>query len=107
MFVICDWQFQQLDTKTTFLHGAAGNGLQHPIFTASSGSFCLSLVTLLYVLKQSRRSNIPVPSFGCFSSALVQFGMTCCKVDHSIFFLHSSVLAYAFIWWYILMAYGF
>jgi len=39
----------------------------------------------LYGLKQSPRAW-----FGRFSSAVLEFGMTHCEVDHSVIFLHSK-----------------
>jgi len=39
----------------------------------------------LYDLKQSTRAR-----FGCFSFFLIQFGMTKCEANHSIFSFHSS-----------------
>jgi len=47
--------------------------------------FAYKLQWSFYGLKQSLRSW-----FGHFSSALIQFGMTRCETDHSIFSFHSS-----------------
>nr|KYP70981.1 Retrovirus-related Pol polyprotein from transposon TNT 1-94 [Cajanus cajan] len=59
---------------------------QPPGFIASGETHLVCrLRRSLYGLKQSPRAW-----FGRFSSALIEFGMTRCEADHSVFFLHSS-----------------
>jgi transposase InsO family protein len=83
------WSLHQLDIKNAFLHGELEEEVymdQPPGFTIPGNSrFVCRLNRSLYGLKQSPRAW-----FGRFSSALIQFGMTRCEADHSVFFLHSS-----------------
>lgn len=83
------WSLHQLDIKNSFLHGELEEEVymdQPPGFTIPGNSrFVCRLNRSLYGLKQSPRAW-----FGRFSSALIQFGMTRCEADHSVFFLHSS-----------------
>ena len=59
---------------------------QPPGFTVPGNSKLVCwLRRSLYGLKQSPRAW-----FGRLSSALIQFGMTRCEADYSVFFLHSS-----------------
>jgi len=59
---------------------------QPPTFLAL-GDSCLvcKLQRTLYGLKKSPRTW-----FGRFNSVLIQFGMTRCEVDHSVFYFYSS-----------------
>nr|KYP57489.1 Retrovirus-related Pol polyprotein from transposon TNT 1-94 [Cajanus cajan] len=59
--------------------------MDHPPGFIASGETHLVLRRSLYGLKQSPRAW-----FGRFSSALIEFGVTRCEADHSVFFLHSS-----------------
>ena len=56
---------------------------QPPSFTVGDSQLVCCLRHSLYSLKQS-----PCAWFGCFSSALLQFGMTRCEADPSVFFIH-------------------
>ena len=89
MAVIRHWPHHQLDIKNAFLHGELQEEVymdQSLGFIASSGSHLVChLRRSFYGLKQ-----FPHAWFGCFSSTLIQFGMTRCEAGHSVFFLHSS-----------------
>ncbi|KAK2353155.1 putative mitochondrial protein [Trifolium repens] len=89
MAAIHHWPLHQLDIKNAFLHGELEEEvyMDQPLgFTIPGNSkLVCRLRRSLYGLKQSPRAW-----FGRFSSALIQFGMTRCEADHSVFFLHSS-----------------
>lgn len=89
MAAIYHWPLHQLDIKNANLHGELQEEvyMDQPLgFIASNGSHLVCrLRHFIYGLKQS-----PCAWFGHFSSALIQFGMTCYEADHSVFFLHSS-----------------
>lgn len=89
MVAIYHWSFHQLDIKNSLLHGELKEEvyMDHPLsFTIPTNSrLVCRLHRSLYGIKQSSRTW-----FSCFSSALIQFGMTRCETYHSIFFLHSS-----------------
>nr|KYP45441.1 Retrovirus-related Pol polyprotein from transposon TNT 1-94 [Cajanus cajan] len=89
MAAIRHWPLHQLDIKNAFLNGELQEEVymnQPPGFIASGETHLVCrLRRSLYGLKQSPRAW-----FGRFSSALIEFGMTRCEADHSVFFLHSS-----------------
>ena len=86
MAAIQHWPLHQLDIKIAFLHGELQVYMdQLPTFIVLGDSrLACRLCRSLYSLKQS-----PHAWFGCFNSALLQFGMTRCEADHSMFFIHS------------------
>jgi len=88
MAAIHHWPLHQLDIKNAFLHGELQEVyMEQPrSFLALGGSRLVCKLQLsLYSLKQSPRTW-----FGRFSSVLIQFGMTRCEADHSVFYIHSS-----------------
>lgn len=90
MDAISHWLLHQLDIKNSFLHGELEGEVymdQPSDFTVPRNSrLVCRLHRSLYGLKQSPRAW-----FGRFSSSLIQFGMTICEADHSVFFLHSTI----------------
>ena len=82
MAAIYHWPLHQLDIKNANLHGELQEEvyMDQPLgFIASNGSHLVCrLRHFIYGLKQS-----PCAWFGHFSSALIQFGMTCYEADHT------------------------
>lgn len=83
------WPLHQLDVKNAFLHSDLEEEVymeQPPGFVAqgASGMVC-KLKRSLYGLKQSPRAW-----FGRFSDVVMEFGLTRCHSDHSVFYRQSS-----------------
>ncbi|XP_050908223.1 secreted RxLR effector protein 161-like [Lathyrus oleraceus] len=89
MAAINHYPLHQLDIKNSFLYRESEEEMymdKVPGFTVLRNSrLVCRFHCSLYGLKQS-----PHAWFGHFKSALIQFGMTRCEADHSVFFLHSS-----------------
>ncbi|XP_071915997.1 uncharacterized protein [Coffea arabica] len=85
-----NWPLHQLDVKNAFLHGDLEEEVymeQPPGFVVQgeNSQLVCCLKKSLYGLKQSPRAW-----FGRFSSVVMEFGLTRCGVDHSVFYGHSN-----------------
>ena len=82
-----DIPLYQFDIKNAFLHGDFNEEVymeQLPGFVAQGEMIC-RLKKALYGLKQS-----PKVWFSKFSEVVLSFGMSRCRVNHSVFYFHSA-----------------
>ena len=87
-----DCPLYQLNIKNAFLHGDLIEEvyMEQPSDFITQGEIVYRLKKTLYELKQSPRAW-----FGKFSEAVLSFGMTRYRVDHSVFDFH---LAHGSVW---------